>query len=258
VFCSRCYHASDHDGHDVSLSISPGAGGCCDCGDPEAWKVPVICSIHSIEADSQAGNGQNGEQEANTSNSSSPGSTSTSKVPLSSVPPDLLDSIRGTISGILDFMIETLSTSPEEISVPRAEFEIEEEARATMIALGVLPDFSNQEDQILQDFDEDDIEDDDAAPSGTHNQSNSQQLGVEDASMTEKIGIAGFDSDDDDDDEKEIYSLVLWNDETHSFDEVIEVVTRATQCSPARAKAVAEAVDTHVRIFNYESLHFDV
>jgi hypothetical protein len=152
-------------------------------------------------------------------------------------------------------MIETLSTSPEEISFPRTEREIEEEARSTMIALGVLPDFSNQEDQILQDFDEDDVDEEDTVLGGIYNPSKPHQPGVEDASMKERTGISGYVSDDDEDDEKEIYSLVLWNDETHSFDEVIEVVTQATQCTPARAKAVAEAVDSHVGIINYEAHH---
>lgn len=172
---------------------------------------------------------------------------------MSSVPSDLLDSVRGTISGVLDFIVETLSTSPEEIAFPRAAEEIEEEARETMIALGVLPDFSNQDDQMLQDFEEvgsDDADEDDVIPNIQREKSRARKASVEDASMNEKRTLADYISDDDDD-EKEIYSLVLWNDESHSFDEVIKVVSEATNCTPARARAVAEAVDSHVCIATF-------
>lgn len=40
VLCSRCFNASEHTGHIVSVNNSSGNGGCCDCGDPEAWKSP--------------------------------------------------------------------------------------------------------------------------------------------------------------------------------------------------------------------------
>ncbi|MBE7182595.1 MAG: hypothetical protein INR71_15550, partial [Terriglobus roseus] len=32
VLCSRCFEASDHEGHQVSCSMSSGNAGCCDCG----------------------------------------------------------------------------------------------------------------------------------------------------------------------------------------------------------------------------------
>ena len=38
VLCSRCFESSDHEGHMVFISVSPGNSGCCDCGDREAWK----------------------------------------------------------------------------------------------------------------------------------------------------------------------------------------------------------------------------
>lgn len=54
VFCSRCFHATDHEGHDTSFSIASGHGGCCDCGDPEAWKVPLYCKYHSLHPTTSA------------------------------------------------------------------------------------------------------------------------------------------------------------------------------------------------------------
>ncbi len=45
VLCDTCFHASDHEGHDVYFHrTSP--GGCCDCGDPEAWRIEGCCPNH--------------------------------------------------------------------------------------------------------------------------------------------------------------------------------------------------------------------
>jgi len=45
VLCESCYQNSDHEGHDVYFHrTSP--GGCCDCGDAEAWRVEGCCSLH--------------------------------------------------------------------------------------------------------------------------------------------------------------------------------------------------------------------
>ena len=45
VLCDSCFHASDHEGHEVYFHrTSP--GGCCDCGDIEAWKPEGCCPAH--------------------------------------------------------------------------------------------------------------------------------------------------------------------------------------------------------------------
>ncbi|GJN92345.1 hypothetical protein Rhopal_005375-T1 [Rhodotorula paludigena] len=43
------------------------------------------------------------------------------------------------------------------------------------------------------------------------------------------------------------YAVVLWNDELHSFQEVISQVSLATHCSRATAQSIANHVDTHGR-----------
>ena len=44
--CDPCFRASDHRGHEVYFHhASP--GGCCDCGDLEAWKLEGCCPRHS-------------------------------------------------------------------------------------------------------------------------------------------------------------------------------------------------------------------
>lgn len=45
VICDSCFRHSDHQGHEVYFHrTSP--GGCCDCGDPEAWKSEGCCDKH--------------------------------------------------------------------------------------------------------------------------------------------------------------------------------------------------------------------
>jgi len=44
IICSSCFEKSDHTGHRVQLKRN--VGGCCDCGDPEAWDPDHFCSDH--------------------------------------------------------------------------------------------------------------------------------------------------------------------------------------------------------------------
>ncbi len=45
VLCDSCFHNSNHEGHEVYFHrTSP--GGCCDCGDAEAWKIEGCCPEH--------------------------------------------------------------------------------------------------------------------------------------------------------------------------------------------------------------------
>ena len=45
VLCNSCWQASDHEGHEVYYYHSQ-AGGCCDCGDKDAWKPSGFCVRH--------------------------------------------------------------------------------------------------------------------------------------------------------------------------------------------------------------------
>ncbi len=46
VLCARCFHATEHTGHNASLFIAQQTGGCCDCGDDEAWRRDIVPTIH--------------------------------------------------------------------------------------------------------------------------------------------------------------------------------------------------------------------
>jgi E3 ubiquitin-protein ligase UBR1 len=99
VLCSRCYDSSDHTGHMVYISISPGNSGCCDCGDPEAWRLPVHCTIHSEDETKSRSSGK--EREA------------------AGLPDDLVESIRMTIGRAFDYVCDVISCSPEQLRLPK-------------------------------------------------------------------------------------------------------------------------------------------
>jgi E3 ubiquitin-protein ligase UBR1 len=92
--CAKCFDATDHTGHMVRISISPGNSGCCDCGDPEAWKTPMFCTIHSTWEHEQP-KGKDKE--------------------IARLPDDLLFSIRMTIGRVIDYLCDVISCSPEQL-----------------------------------------------------------------------------------------------------------------------------------------------
>ena len=48
VQCDACFKASDHEGHEVYFHRAAAtSGGCCDCGDEEAWAIAGNCTKHS-------------------------------------------------------------------------------------------------------------------------------------------------------------------------------------------------------------------
>jgi E3 ubiquitin-protein ligase UBR1 len=97
VLCSRCFDASDHEGHQFHISASAGNSGCCDCGDLEAWKRPVNCAIHTASE------------------------TTRTKDQPSPLPLDLVNSIRTTIGRVLDYFCDVISCSPEQLRLPKTE-----------------------------------------------------------------------------------------------------------------------------------------
>jgi hypothetical protein len=46
VMCVDCFVLANHEGHDYSFHYTLTGSGCCDCGDKEAWKIPLLCDIH--------------------------------------------------------------------------------------------------------------------------------------------------------------------------------------------------------------------
>lgn len=110
--CAKCFDATDHTGHMVRISISPGNSGCCDCGDAEAWKTPVFCTIHSNWEHAKA----KGKQRA----------------PLQ-LPDELLVSIRMTIGRVIDYMCDVISCSPEQLRQAKTEESVRQDEESSRL-----------------------------------------------------------------------------------------------------------------------------
>lgn len=184
--CSKCFHATDHENHDVKIWISRGAGGCCDCGDPEAWKVPLCCKIHSPSSDIP-----------NSSNSPS----QVSLEPISSIPDNIMASVKETMVVVINYILETFATSPEDVISSPGDVgtsvtieTIQQDCVDSHDALGLPVDLSTQ-----------------------------------------------------------TYACLLWNDEKHSFNDVINIVKQAIGCTVTEATHAAECVDIYGRHIIKES-----
>jgi hypothetical protein len=47
VMCNDCFISSDHENHEVFFYYTH-SGGCCDCGDTEAWASDGFCTQHRV------------------------------------------------------------------------------------------------------------------------------------------------------------------------------------------------------------------
>ncbi|EFX03776.1 ubiquitin-protein ligase e3 component [Grosmannia clavigera kw1407] len=112
--CSRCFESTDHRGHMVRISVSPGNSGCCDCGDSEAWRTPMYCTIHSAWQDGFGGKNKG-------------------KAPVGT-PRDLEESIRMTISRVFDFMCDVVSCSPEQLRQTKTVQSIQHDERMSRLS----------------------------------------------------------------------------------------------------------------------------
>ncbi|OTB02136.1 hypothetical protein M426DRAFT_322961 [Hypoxylon sp. CI-4A] len=111
--CSKCFNATDHSGHMVRISISPGNSGCCDCGDLEAWKTPMFCTIHSErEEDKSKGKGKE----------------------TAGLPEEVASNIRMTVSRVLDFICDVISCAPEQLRQPKTKESIEQDENMSRLA----------------------------------------------------------------------------------------------------------------------------
>ncbi|KAI7510502.1 hypothetical protein KC347_g4270 [Hortaea werneckii] len=137
VLCARCFEASDHEGHLVFVSVSPGNSGCCDCGDLEAWRKEVICSIHTA-----------GVEESKTPETGKgKGKAPEGKEHASDLPTDLVESIRMTVARVMDYLCDVLSCSPEQLRLPKSEASIRSDEQHARLSgpYGSEPDIPEDE-----------------------------------------------------------------------------------------------------------------
>ena len=105
VLCAKCFESSHHEGHMVMISVSPGNSGCCDCGDHEAWKREVKCSIHTADAEPEHKSGGKDKQRESTQ---------------PQLPQDLVEAVRMTIARCTDYLCDVFSCSPEQLRLPKS------------------------------------------------------------------------------------------------------------------------------------------
>ncbi|XP_049790695.1 E3 ubiquitin-protein ligase UBR2 [Schistocerca nitens] len=99
VLCVDCFKQSAHRNHKYKMGTS-GGGGCCDCGDTEAWKSEPFCDIHA--AGSQAG-----------------------QEPVKCLPEDMAERVRATFSAVLKYAYQLLTVEhlrvPSDLSIKESE-----------------------------------------------------------------------------------------------------------------------------------------
>ena len=178
VLCSRCFHSTNHEGHNVTFYIAQQSGSCCDCGDPEAWRQNIGCRYHPPSKDSSHTPTQSTPKAVNRQLDAS-----ATIPPLSdrtTIPPDLLDSMSRTIAIALEFVIDTMDYSPDECQVPPTELGLKDQPSL-------------------------------------------------DPSM------------------KDLYAIVLWNDEKHAFTEVNRQLMETVGCTAEEASQHTNRIDEQGR-----------
>lgn len=67
------------------------------------------------------------------------------------------------------------------------------------------------------------------------------------ASLQDDLNIENIQSSNETDTEMpKLYTALIWNDETHSFNEVIDQSMLALRCSKEKGESIARAVDYYV------------
>ncbi|CAO3595528.1 unnamed protein product [Absidia cylindrospora] len=250
VFCSTCFHATDHNGHNVLFSISPGSGGCCDCGDLEAWKVPLQCKVHSdVHQYPQS--------------------------PTFDVEPHLTKPIHNTIAVILDFLLDTFALAPDEVALPSSTEEVIKEnhqEQAVLERMGIRWDLdgkttnnnsSNDENGSTgqKDINNSDSNMDDLLKQPVLENNDSKSIVEEDVDMdketsdvTDKTKVDWAynqnymdDTNKTRDNPDELYACIAWNDEAHAFSHVLESIMSATGYKWDKAKRIVDVIHVHGR-----------
>lgn len=145
VQCAPCFNASDHAGHDIVFSISSQGGGCCDCGDEEAWVQRVRCSYH--DNDVEPLNSSSSEINVIGSSSGSSSASYQSMLPdsnhlltsdskgkgietmdsnpnplaslLDPIPSQLHSSLSLEIQSLLEYVLQVLEHAPHNMNLPK-------------------------------------------------------------------------------------------------------------------------------------------
>ncbi len=184
VLCARCFHATDHTDHNVSFFIAQQSGGCCDCGDVEAWRSSVNCPYHPFTPETTEYISSFITRTMQTPPKASPKLISGPEIPSVknypgrvAVPQELHESMCRTVGYAIDYVLDTLDYSPEETIAPRSEEELVSQVTGDPMS------------------------------------------------------------------SKEHFCVILWNDDKHSFEEVIQLLRDTTNRTREEASVIADRVD---------------
>ncbi|TYZ58130.1 hypothetical protein PybrP1_003208 [[Pythium] brassicae (nom. inval.)] len=108
VLCLQCYRNGNHEGHDIFFHRTF-PGGCCDCGDSEAWNPEGFCMFHGDRADA-------GGDSGDASSSVSPSDDDPPALPL-----DLLRIADALVAQLVLFFVEMAQRSMEAFDPVRVE-----------------------------------------------------------------------------------------------------------------------------------------
>lgn len=267
VLCAKCFHGSSHArrGHDVTMSVHAGVGaGCCDCGDVEAFVEGAVadCKYHAVQEGAMGEEETTGQDDAE-------------------LVERLKEEVQQRLEVLVEWMIEVVDGSPEEmtpptsvedimqaIAAPNPEQEdtphlplpspsISASTSATPSPLQVSTSSLNYTDNSM------DTEADPLATSGSTFDPN-PSADASSPSTLRGTSPPTYVSSTSRGKAREIlsssvpslpnpeapagpWSVILWNDEKHSFSQVIDIVANATGISRIAASQVAQRVDTHGR-----------
>jgi hypothetical protein len=147
----------------------------------------------------------------------------------SEIPSELKTALHTTIGAVLDFILETFACSPEDKvtssninsdsqSIRSNAFFRDSQNIKMTLSNAIRPSVFSQaseerdEDVTMMDLDESETAAEEAKPSSS----------------------------------SEVYACILWNDESHSYPQVIDQLVSAARCTEAQAKATAENVNLYV------------
>lgn len=263
VQCAPCFMASVHnrEGHDVVFSVSSSSGGCCDCGDEEAWVKDVGCSYHSVSKGDRDVMDTSQEETASADISPEHLAEDIIRTLLSQLPSDTYDRLRGLLQLWTEFVLVVLDHAPSEQKLFPRSF-ARSSASDAIRKLEEMPDLSGYAFQSsYQQTAESYMPHQTPLPPGAY--ASDKTPGSFDSAAPATLEFCSPPADVDTPGMRwgtlppepptpalgrtREYALILWNDEKHSFREVIDTVKEALDLSETQARDVAERVDRNGR-----------
>ncbi|GAA5897350.1 uncharacterized protein JCM6883_006667 [Sporobolomyces salmoneus] len=239
VLCSTCFHASPEHrqlGHDVTVSVHSGVGaGCCDCGDEEAWKEgrQRDCKLHGVNAKMTMGTGM-GSGKGKEKQTDEEREREESKE-------EVKRDVKELVRAVFEWSLEQFEKSPRDVIAPKS---IRDFAKLS----GGGGGSSVPTTQPMEGREEE--EEEQATPTSWQHLVGAPRL--QSASIPTLsnpwVTTPSTNSTDSLPEQEQLsrgpFAVILWNDEKHSFPQVIEIVSRSIGCSRSASSQVAQRVDT--------------